>query len=202
MLILIWHVTAGERRITSWPWQVAGQNGEVLLLQQGGRYHVVWISFITLNENACILVNFFLGILVNQEWRYAIWRLLAEAKPEAEQAYIHHVYCALSFLLCFCILFQRVIFLVSSHLTTPVTVLVLIQLCCCLIVMFIVTNFGDAKRTIKVWLSSGFIVIFFIRTYIKQLTKCCVTVKIIVGHNTLSVIIFVLLEICNGPFIQ
>ena len=81
---------------------MAGQNGEVLLLQQGGRYHVVWI------------------------------------------------------------------FLVSSHLTTPVTVFVLIQLCCCLIVMFIVTNFGDAKRTIKVWLLSGFIVTFFTHTYTRN----------------------------------
>ncbi len=53
-------------------------------------------------------MHLFCGILVNQERRYATWRLLAQAMLEAEQAHIHYVYCASSFLLCFCILFQRV----------------------------------------------------------------------------------------------
>jgi len=39
----------------------------------------------------------------------------------------------------------------------------------CLIMMFIVTNFGNAKHTIKVWLSSGFFVTLSIHTYTKQL---------------------------------
>ncbi len=158
MLILIWHVTAGERRTTSWLGRMEKfcccNKVQEFPSSHWMRMYLFWLFFFsefwstrsddTLPGGCC-------------------W--LKRCMPEAEQAYIHHGYCALSFLLCFCILFQRVIFLVSSHLTTPVTVLVLIQLCCCLIVMFIVTNFGDAKRTIKVLLSSGFIVIFsFART--------------------------------------
>jgi hypothetical protein len=112
-------------------------------------------------------MHLFCGILVNQErgyttWRYWLKRCLRQSRCTFTKCIVRHHFCS-----AFAFYFSELLCVIAFYHPSHCACVDWVEYC--LIMMFIVTNFGNAKYTIKVWLSSGFFVTFSIHTYTKQL---------------------------------